>query len=84
MEIYGRIAMWLHDILHNRTQQVLANNNLSNVGQIVSGVSQGTVLGPICFLILINTINEGDISAFYHHLLMTQNWVKESALLKML
>ena len=64
MGIYGEIGIWLHDFLLNRTQQVLANGELSKKSIIRSGVPQGTVLGPLCFLIMINSIDDDKISAF--------------------
>ena len=37
---------------------------MSDNGEITRRVLQETVLGPLCFLILINSINDKDISAF--------------------
>ena len=64
MGIYGEIGLWMHNFLNGRQQQVMANGELSIKSNIRSGVPQGTVLGPLCFLIMINSIDEGQINAF--------------------
>ena len=51
---------WIHNFLSNRFQYVLANGKLSDKQPITSGVPQGSVLGPILFLLIIDTIGEID------------------------
>ncbi len=41
-------------ILHNRTQRVLVRGTFSEPIAVKSGVPQGTVLGPLLFLVYIN------------------------------
>ena len=56
--IIGKVAQWVHNFLHDRKQQVAVENTLSSELPVISGVPQGTVLGPLLFLILISDINQ--------------------------
>ena len=54
--IRGSTLHWIREFLSNRTQQILVDGQKSDVGQITSGVPQGSVLGPTLFLAYINDI----------------------------
>ena len=53
-----KIGRWIHKFLTGRTQRVSANGTLSGLVRALSSVPQGTVLGPILFLVLIADINK--------------------------
>ena len=61
--IHGNTGIWLHNFLQERTQEILVNNTLSKPSNVTSGVPQGTVLGPLLFLILIDSLGDTEIDA---------------------
>ena len=54
--VRGQIYKLLQNYLQNRTQCVSLNGTISNRLPITCGVPQGSILGPLLFLIYINDI----------------------------
>ena len=46
--------LWFKSYLNNRTFRVKIENEYSNPGKLKCGVPQGSILGPLIFLIYVN------------------------------
>ena len=58
----GSLGSWLYDFMRGRQQWVIANNAISSPANVGSGVPQGSVLGPLIFLLTIESINDLDLA----------------------
>ena len=60
--IRGRVLHWVRAWLTDRNQRVCLGGDMSDMTAVRSGVPQGTVLGPLCFLLYINDISDSTSS----------------------
>ena len=56
--IDGKELTWFEDYLFNRSAQVSYNDVLSEAQQLKSGVPQGSILGPLLFVLFFNDITD--------------------------
>ena len=57
--ITGKLGKWIQNFLQDRKQQVLVEEITSQKSKVMSGSIQGSVLGPVLFLMYIQDISKG-------------------------
>ncbi len=60
--IDGKVLKWLETFLVGRRQRVVLRNGVSRWSQVTSGVPQGSILGPLLFLLYVNDIPDSVLS----------------------
>ena len=61
--ISEQLRVWIASFLKDRKQFVAVKGSISAESSVISGVPQGTVLGPLLFLIFIADISDGLVSS---------------------
>ena len=58
IDFHPTIGKWLRSYLTCRKQRTVISGCVSSTGAVLSGVPQGSILGPLLFLLYINDISE--------------------------
>ena len=80
--VSGSLLRWFRSYLSGRTQRVFVNGAYSESKSILAGVPQGSVLGPLLFLVFINDLFEvvsNNLDVFADDSSLGQSWSKTRA-----
>ena len=62
--VCGLLISWVEAFLRNRVMRVLVDGCCSEERDVLSGVPQGSVLGPVLFLVYVNDLTRGALCSF--------------------
>lgn len=58
LDVFGTTLQWFNSYLRGRMQRAVCGNEMSCSAKVSIGVPQGSILGPLLFLVYINGIHE--------------------------
>ena len=72
-DTHGQLLNWIDAFLTDRKQQVVLNGEISQPQSVISGVPQGSVLGPLCYINDIPTVVKSNIKLYADDALLYRN-----------